>query len=182
MANNSRPPARTVTLGAMPGPQRLRERHRTHLAAMSWPSMLTLTRSAWPGRLSRERLRDTLHAFARMRRMRAFQRVRGGIAALEVSRNPESGTWHDHIHALIDAQWLDIPSLADAWKRALREGGQGSIHLQRLRKPQAALDYITKNATVAADTWDEAETLADELDALLRTPYLTTAWGNCRKP
>jgi len=146
-----------------------RRRHAAAVGAMQWPTMLTLTRENLKGPLTVARLRDTMRAFARLRRTKPFRDVRGGIAAIEATQ--EANGWHDHIHAIVDAKWLDIQPMAKAWTRALR--ALGSIHIQRLNQRQKALAYITKPPNPCQR--------ATELEAAMSAPHLTTAWGTCRK-
>lgn len=40
----------------------------------------------------------------------------GGVYALEVTWNADAGTWHPHVHALIDAPYLLRAELRDAWR------------------------------------------------------------------
>lgn len=44
--------------------------------------------------------------------------VRGGVYALEITRNRANRTWHPHIHFLLDGPWIDIRELRDAWTAA----------------------------------------------------------------
>lgn len=175
-----RPPSLTLQGRKLPERERLAARLRAAIDRMEWPIMLTLTRVASEASPPPERLRATMRAFARLRRMRAFRPVTGGVAALELSI--DRGQWNDHIHAIINAAWLDIRPLADAWSRAL--GGAGAVHVQRIENRPGALDYITKPPRVAyiAAQFDQAQRKMDQLTAVMSQPYLTTAWGDCRTP
>jgi hypothetical protein len=42
--------------------------------------------------------------------------VKGGVCHVETSFNDEKETWHVHVHAILDAQFIDIEELKDAWK------------------------------------------------------------------
>lgn len=167
--------AHNIALGAIPGRAQLAARHAEAVAAMRWPTLLTLTRVAHKGTLTTARLRDTMRAFARLRRSPAWAGVKGGVGAVEATNDGRG--WADHVHAIVDAEWLDIKPLIAAWIKALR--GPGSVHIQRIHQPVAALKYITKNQHVAADALVIAQGMADELDTAMRAPYLTTAFGSC---
>lgn len=106
---------------------------------MQWPLMLTL--SGPPSRsCSIKAQRKLMRAFAKLRRTKAFAAVRGGVAALEITQSGKR--FHLHIHAIVDAKWLDQNALGKAWNRAT--GSKGVLHLQRIRLPIAALEYVTK--------------------------------------
>jgi hypothetical protein len=44
--------------------------------------------------------------------------VRGGVSALETTRNRGARTWHPHMHLLFDGPWIDFRELRDAWTAA----------------------------------------------------------------
>jgi len=125
---------------------------------MQWPIMLTLS-----GPLSRscsvKAQRKLMRAFAKLRRTKAFGAVRGGIAALEIK--PSGKRFHLHIHAVVDAKWIDQNALEKAWSHTLDL--KGVIHLERTRTPIAALNYSTKTEPVKI--WDR---------------HKLTCWGNVR--
>lgn len=150
-------------LPLIPERQRARSKYAKAVGSMRWPILLTLTRARRKQRLTVSALRDTMRAFARLRRTKAFSLVGGGVASLEVSGASEE--WHDHIHAIVDAKWLDIIPLANAWKRALK--GKGTVHVQRIKSPIGALHYVTKPHP-------------GDLEKPLRAGYFITAWGTCK--
>lgn len=45
--------------------------------------------------------------------------VVGGVAAVDLTwSETDGGTWHPHLHALIDAPWIDWAELRDVWQAA----------------------------------------------------------------
>jgi len=139
--------------------KRLREKLSGPAQEMQWPLMLTL--SGPPSRsCSVKAQRKLMRAFARLRRTKAFEPSRGGVAALEIT--PSGKRFHIHIHAVVDAKWLNQDALETAWQRAI--GSHGVIHLQRIRLPVAALEYITKAEPLKV--WGS---------------HMLTCWGNVRK-
>ena len=127
---------------------------------MQWPLMLTLSGPASRSCSIRAQ-RKLMRAFAKLRRAKAFKSVRGGMAALEIK--PSGKRFHLHIHALVDAKWLDQGALQTAWNRALNL--KGVIHLQRSRVPIEAMKYSTKEEPVKV--WAQQR-------------HRLTCWGNVR--
>jgi len=65
--------------------------------------------------LTAKHVRDIKSAFAKLRKSTFASNWRGGCWSLEVTN--ESHGWHLHIHALIDATWVDARVLAQHWGR-----------------------------------------------------------------
>jgi hypothetical protein len=85
---------------------------------MVHPLYVTFTVKSWEDRIG---LREVRRAFTKLRRLRWWKRrVRGGVAAFELSRLTEEERkaaglkkvkglgWHPHPHALIDCPWLSV--------------------------------------------------------------------------
>jgi len=58
-----------------------------------------------------------------LRRSKSARNWRGGFYSLEVTDGGRG--WHLHLHALIDAEWIDKTGLCDAWNRTTN--GMGGI-------------------------------------------------------
>lgn len=65
--------------------------------------------------LTHRRVKEFKAAFARLRRSRFARNWRGGFYSLELTN--EGRGWHLHLHALIDANWIDAKELAIQWSR-----------------------------------------------------------------
>ena len=64
-------------------------------------------------KISPERVAQVKAAWAKLRRRAFAKNWRGGFYSLEVTN--EGRGWHLHIHALIDATWIDSGRLAAEW-------------------------------------------------------------------
>lgn len=76
------------------------------VARMRWPLFVTLTmrHDSTP---SCAEIRQLIRAFGKFRRRKLWTcRTRGGVAAVEITS--EAGSWHPHLHAVIDCQWLAL--------------------------------------------------------------------------
>jgi hypothetical protein len=63
--------------------------------------------------ISASRVREIKAAWSRLRRRSFAKNWRGGFYSLEVTN--EGRGWHLHIHALVDAPWIDSGRLATEW-------------------------------------------------------------------
>lgn len=63
--------------------------------------------------LTKEYIQWVKKCFGRLRRRKLAKSWRSGIYAIEVTN--ESRGWHVHIHALIEAPWIDQRELAKTW-------------------------------------------------------------------
>ncbi|MDW8309107.1 MAG: hypothetical protein RMK20_07010 [Verrucomicrobiales bacterium] len=101
-------------------------------------------------------------AFARLRRSKFAANWRGGCWALEVTN--EGRGWHLHIHALVDAKWIDAGQLAREW--AKRVGQDFAIVKVRDCRGTEFLKEVTKYTVKGNDlaNWSGSD-LAAFVDA-----------------
>jgi hypothetical protein len=67
-------------------------------------------------------------AWTRLRRSRRWKaKVRGCICAMEVTRNPEDGSWHPHLNVLMEGDYFPFEELNAAWVKATEGRGQTSF-------------------------------------------------------
>lgn len=133
---------------------RIRETLEPHVADVAHggqfqakPALLTLTIDDRPGESLRSATARIQGAWKKMRRRKGWHsRVRGGFYALEVTRNRGRGSWHVHLHAVIDVDWLGQPEALQMWRDALDAGEKcGGVNIQRVRNGIAeATKYLTK--------------------------------------
>lgn len=116
---------------------------------------LTLAHSDAPLRDQLTRLRE---CWRKLRRTRWFaERCIGGVYGVEVKHNAESGTWHVHLHAIIDGDYMPQAVLSDLWHTITGDSFIVDIRAVRSRKNAVAYiaAYVTKGSSV--DHWpDEA--------------------------
>lgn len=127
------------------------------------PVFVTLTAGA-EGALPVADMADrVLRAVGRLRRSVAWHKaVRGGFFALDFDG---PGGRHVHIHACVDAHWIEHEPLLRAWRRALRKEGangaqNGGVHVERARDAGSVVRYCVK--TISADLFGD-----EDLPALL---------------
>ncbi len=94
-------------------------------------------------------------SFARLRR-RAFARGwKSGIWSIEVTN--EGKGWHLHLHALIDAKWIDAPRLAREWASVV--GQDFSIVKVMDARAKSYLKEVTKYCVKGSELagWEPAQ-------------------------
>ena len=116
----------------------------THLNAPPYRFLtLTLRRRHDPLAVTIDRL---LRSFRRLRsRLLWRERVRGGVAFLEITRGSTGTTWHVHLHAILDGSYIPQPSLSATWKDIT--GDSPIVDIRLVREPRAALKYLAKYVT-----------------------------------
>ena len=123
------------------------------LEKMYEPKMLTLTLKAkdQPLRESIKRLQGAFQKFRRKKRW--TQHVTGGVAIIEITRNPTSRQWHPHLHLLIDAKRWDWREIRGFWKDIT--GDSTAIDIRVIHDRRRVAGYVasyTQKATTAPTT------------------------------
>lgn len=84
-------------------------------------------------------LQDLVKSFRKLRNRAFWKRnVSGGAFVLEVTGS--QGDWHAHIHAVLEAKFMNFYELLDIWKKV--SSGKG-VYIKRLPK-SAIIHYLTK--------------------------------------
>lgn len=107
------------------------------------------------------------------------ERVRGGVAFLEVKLSESDKKWHPHLHCLIDSTFLPKHQISSAWLDAT---GDSEIIDIRLVRDTAEVDkYITKYVTkpTSPNVLRDAVRLAEVIKALMHRRMFIT-FGQCR--
>lgn len=81
------------------------QRFRQGVALMQWPLSIMLSHQNEDH--AHNSFRTLMPAFKRFRRTKIWKNnVKGGLVSYEVTNR--FGTWHDHLHALVDCRWLAL--------------------------------------------------------------------------
>lgn len=78
------------------------------------PKHLVLTQRNF-ATLTRKKIREHQRNLAAFRRLKCFAPVKGGCCSVEITH--EGNGWHLHSHWLIDARWLDMQAVSEAWAK-----------------------------------------------------------------
>lgn len=116
---------------------------------LSAPKFLTLTL-----RHRKETLADMLarlrDAFRELRRRRWWKtRVRAAVYTVEIECNPVSRTWHAHVHAIIDADFIPQKLISDEWLAITKDSFR--VHIRpvydRARDARYISSYVAKSSS-----------------------------------
>lgn len=127
-----------------------------------------------------ELLDKLLKCFKRLRATTFWkEKVRGGAAFIEVTANAETGSWHPHLHAIIDGKYLDKSVLEKLWLTIT--GDSYVVDIRLIRDRVEVTNYITKYATKPLPTRivRDAPLLAEAIEALKgrKLCYTFGAWS-----
>jgi hypothetical protein len=101
-------------------------------------------------------------AFNRLRRLKFASNWKGGFYSMEVTN--EGRGWHLHLHAIVDAKWIDSGALARAWAKCVGQefaivkvkDVRGDSYLREVTK------YLVKGSELAG--WEPSD-IATFIDA-----------------
>ena len=156
-----------------------------------------------------ERLTPEVYAklkrcFKRMRRHRSFAAVRGGVLAIETTRNHQAATWHPHLHAvLIARRYLNQDQLQREWRELtgdsyivkVRKADRGSVRellkypvkLPELKTPAEVLEIaLAMSGVRMLQGWGclyrlrEIEDQGGPLDGAELEPFVCGGCGSSR--
>lgn len=134
------------------------KKHQHHITERlkTWrsPKLITLTLAP-----RNEPLRDTItriiRAFNRLRQRAVWkQLVSGGIYVVEITRHPKREHWHVHIHALIDAKFLDQRWLSEQWHSITGDSYIVDIRRADQGAPKYISKYVQKHSEQALEEWE----------------------------
>ena len=112
---------------------------------ISQPKHLVLTRRNETGVLTQSLFKHTMASFARLRRCDVMRECKGGCVSMETTH--EGRGWHVHLHALLDARFVDVKAVAIDWGRLMGQDF-AIVRIDDLRtKPyaQEVLKYVVKS-------------------------------------
>lgn len=139
-------------------PRLARERFETikfWAAAITQPKHVVLTCKNQPF-IDTKFIREFVALFAKLRRQAWCRHWRSGMWSIEVTN--EGKGWHLHVHALIDARWIDQIKLASAWAKLI---GQQKAIVKVL--DARAADYVREVAKYAVKGSDLAKWSVSDL-------------------
>ncbi len=104
--------------------------------------------------------------FTQLRRSSFAKNWNGGMFSLEVTN--ESKGWHLHLHALIDAKWIDAQKLAQIWAKLVGQDF-AIVKVQDCRDKQYLAEvskYTVKGSDLAKWPASELVTYLDAMDGV----------------
>ncbi|MCG8431026.1 MAG: protein rep [Candidatus Omnitrophica bacterium] len=90
-------------------------------------------------------VKKLVSSFRKVRQSKLWKTyVDGGAFVIEVTYNQEHSTWHAHIHAIVQCNWIPWEKLLQTWLHA--SGGSRGVYIAKLPASQA-VKYLTKYMT-----------------------------------
>ena len=129
------------------------------------PKHLVLTISNIPD-LTRGHVEEFKRWWKRLRARKFTRNWNGGFWSLECTN--EGRGWHLHLHALIDAQWIDAPQLAREWHDVTHWAGM-IVKVKDARRQDYLAEickYVVKGNQLAAWPPDQIRTFIEAFDGL----------------
>lgn len=148
--------------------------------ASASPVLVTLTREPLPGETPVTAAAAVLAAFYRLRRMKLWKgAVVGGVAYLHFAGLDGR---HAHVHAVLDAKWLDQAELLAAWRKRLKPPGSRAASPAGGARIECAdsLDAVLKYVLRAPDPDAVADADLPGLLAWMHGRHLTLTFGSLR--
>lgn len=107
---------------------------------------------------NRELFRHTMASFHRLRRQRWFEAT-GGCVSMETTN--EGRGWHVHLHALLNARFVDVFQLATRWGRLVGQEDHAIVFVKDVRGADYVNEvckYVVKSSDLAS--WPPKEIAA----------------------
>lgn len=148
---------------------RLLREYLERARSMRDPKLLTLTTVARE-ELASGIVRTLRQCFQRLLHRKYFRdRIRGGLYVIELKCTGRG--WNVHIHALIDALYLDQAAISTAWRKIT--GDSYVVDIRRASSPRGGLKYILKYLFKAPSLNGQEDTY----DEVLKGARLVQAFG-----
>ena len=112
-------------------------------------------------------IRHLFDAFRLLRRATWWkQRVRGGVAVLEVKRSKDGKAWHPHLHVLVASTFIGQGWLAEAWHRCT--GTSYIVDVRSVKRASQVVNYLTSymSKPMSYAPTRQPEALRESLEAL----------------
>lgn len=140
---------------------------------------LTLTLKASDEPLAAQ-LDKLYNAFQHLRRRKIWnQKVKGGVAFLEVTWSEATATWHPHFHILIEGTYLPQQVIKKLWYAIT--GDSFVVDIRAVRDLRTAAQYVTKYASKPFNnTFLNRESLLDEAIVTFKGRKLLLTFGTWR--
>jgi hypothetical protein len=129
------------------------------------PKFVTLTVKNVPD-LTRGHITEFRGWFRKLRHRKFAEHWGGGFYTFEVTN--EGRGWHLHMHALIDARWIDGPELAQQWASVTNGAGR-IVKVKDARRADycnRVKTYIVKGSALAKWTPDQIATYVRAFDGV----------------
>lgn len=165
--------------------KRNRWKIKAALRAMKHPKLVLLAAQSVGFDDLAETLGVVRRALRKLRRRKVWAHVERGAGCIEPQLSRAGMNWNVHLHAIVDAETLDVAATKAAWSDLVArpwetERDLGHAGVEEIRDPDSLVGYVTKPDSWAADPGDsDLRALAIQRSALYRK-QLVVQWGGNR--
>lgn len=123
-----------------------------------------------------DRLNDLYKFFRNVRRTKWFKRnVKGGVWFFQVTKNPETGRWHPHIHCLVDSNFLPKEKLSELWE--LITGDSKIVDVRSVKDHKKTAEYVARYASAPCRLLNFSVDDSIEIMQTLHGRRICGTWG-----
>lgn len=142
------------------------------------PKFLTLTLKHSDATLTDQI--DRLYKCWRKFRLSALvkKQTRGGIWFFQIKETQPSGTWHPHIHVLLDMNYIPQRALSDLWLKIT--GDSTVLDIRAIHSEKKAIDYVSRYAGNPIELSDITFEQSIEVYDALHNRRLCGTYGSAR--
>lgn len=118
-------------------------------------------------------------SFAKFRnRLFLKNRIRGGVWFFQITYNQEKQEWHPHLHALLDAEYLDHAELKKIWHKVTK--CSNVVHIRAVHDPDHTLAHNARYAARPSALIKIPTELWPTLFTAFNGRRICGTWGNAR--
>lgn len=144
---------------------------------MRSPRFLTLTVKNSDGDLGAQ-INRLFACFRDFRRRESWKdHVRGGCYSLEVTFNRKDGTWHPHLHLIIDGEYWTQKEISGEWLQCT--GDSSIVHIEKVHDAQRTAKYISGYVNTPPDISGWPANKACEYAVALHGRRVLHSFGCC---
>ena len=142
------------------------------------PKLLTVT-VKHSGDPLPEQIDFLYRSFVRLRARQLLKnKIQGGIWFFQVTYNSRTNTWHPHIHALLDADYMSHNYLKTLWEKITN--GSTIVHIRRVDDPDRSLSHNARYAARPSSLRTIPETKWPELFEAFNKRRICGTWGTAK--
>lgn len=143
------------------------------------PKLLTVTVKHSDKPLD-EQIEFLYKAFVKLRNRKLCKdAIRGGIWFFQITYNEKTEQWHPHIHALLDAEYMDHAFLKVAWSKITQ--GSTIVHIRAVHNPDATLSHNARYAARPSALLSIPEERWPDMYEAFKGRRICGTWGSARE-
>lgn len=143
------------------------------------PKLLTVTVKHSDDPLD-EQIAFLYKAFVKLRNRKLCKdAIRGGVWFFQITFNEKTEQWHPHIHALLDAEYMDHSFLKVAWSKITQ--GSTIVHIRAVHNPDKTLSHNARYAARPSALLSIPEERWPDMYEAFKGRRICGTWGTAKK-